>query len=128
MRTQVFEHKGILGIQSDFGAEGLLNDPSQPGQLGFVVNADFVDIQPKALELLKKVKPSHDDIGDVDVFQASDGVVVFAWLGGNLRAMDPEIIQGSNSYHPELLKTSENVVTPQEFIDFVESELESENE
>lgn len=128
MRTQVFEHKGILGIQSDFGAEGLLNDPSQPGQLGFVVNADFVDIQPKALDLLKNVKSGHDDIGDVDVFQANDGVVVFAWLGGNLRAMNPEEIQGSNSYHPELLKSSENVVTPQEFIDFVESELADENE
>jgi len=128
MRTQVFQHKGILGIQSDFEAEGLLNDPSQPGQLGFVVNADFVDIQPEALELLKKVKPSHDDIGDVDVFQASDGVLVFSWLGGNLRAMNPDVIQGSNSYHPELLKTSDNVVTPQEFIDFVESELEDEDE
>jgi hypothetical protein len=128
MRTQVFEHRGILGIQSDFQAEGLLNDPSQPGQLGFVVNADSVDIQPKALDLLKKVKSGHDDIGDVDVFQASDGVVVFAWLGGNLRAMNPDDIQGSNSYHPELLKASENVVTPQEFIDFVESELAEENE
>jgi len=128
MRTQVFQHKGILGIQSDFEAEGLLNDPSQPGQLGFVVNADFVDIQPEALELLKKVKPSHDDIGDVDVFQASDGVLVFSWLGGNLRAMNPDVIQGSNSYHPELLKTSDNVVTPQEFIDFLESELEDEDE
>jgi hypothetical protein len=128
MRTQVFQHKGILGIQSDFQAEGLLNDPSQPGQLGFVVNADFVDVQPEALELLKKVKPSHDDIGDVDVFQSNDGVVVFAWLGGNLRAMNPDVIQGSNSYHPELLKTSENVVAPQEFIDFVESELAGEDE
>jgi hypothetical protein len=128
MRTQVFQHKGILGIQSDFEAEGLLNDPSQPGQLGFVVNADFVDIQPEALALLKNVKPSHDDIGDVDVFQANDGVVVFSWLGGNLRAMNPEVAQGSNSYHPELLKTSDNVVTPQEFVDFVESELAEENE
>ena len=54
MRTKVFAYKGWVDIQSDVNAEGLLNKPLDKGQLGFVLNASFVDISPEALELLKK--------------------------------------------------------------------------
>ncbi|MDD5650621.1 MAG: hypothetical protein PHF86_09430 [Candidatus Nanoarchaeia archaeon] len=66
MRTQIFAHKGWIGIKSNVNAEGLLNKPLDKGQLGFVVNADFVDISPDALELLKQVPLSGDDLGEVD--------------------------------------------------------------
>jgi len=124
MKTQVFSHKGIIGIQSDYKAEGLLNDPTQPGQLGFVVDADQVEIQPEALELLKKVKRSGDDIGDVDVFSADGGKVIFAWLGGPMRAMDHNEVEGSSSYDASLLKATEGVTPPKDFVDFVNREIE----
>ena len=128
MKTQVFSHKGIIGIQSDYKAEGLINDPTQPGQLGFVVDADQVEIQPEALELLKKVKRSGDDIGDVDVFSADGGKVVFAWLGGPMRAMDPNEVEGSSTYDAGLLKSTEGVTPPQDFIDFVNTQVEASAE
>jgi len=119
MRTQVFTHRGIIGIKSNIKAEGLLNDPMKPGQLGFVVNAEFVDIQPEALELLKNVKKSCDAIGGIDVYQGSE-YVVFAWLGGPLKAFKPSQIDGSREYNASLLKPSDNVITDPEFIKMVD--------
>ena len=124
MKTIVFAHKGIIGIQSSVDCEGLFNDPTKPGELGFVVNAEFVRFQPEALELLKKIKRSGDDIGDVDIFES--GIeVIFCWLGGPLSMIDPDEVTGSSSYDPELItQVDKNVQTPQEFIDFVEKYLE----
>jgi len=51
IRTKVFAHRGYIGIMSAFDADGILNKPEQKGQLGFVVKAACVDIQPEALEL-----------------------------------------------------------------------------
>ena len=60
MRTQVFAHRGIVGIKSNPDAEGLLNRPMDPGQLGFVVDGAHVDINPDAIEALKTVKKSAE--------------------------------------------------------------------
>lgn len=122
MRTQVFSHKGYIGIKSAFDAEGLVNDPSKPGQLGFVLDASSVDVHPDALELLKKVPSSHDDIGDVDIFKTNDGRVVFSFLGGPLAVLCPgDGCSGSNSYHPELLTPNPDVVPDKEFVEYIDS-------
>jgi len=120
MRTSVFTYKGYIGIESDVKAEGLLNDPSQPGQLGFVVDANSVDIQPEALELLKAIKKGRDSLGDVDVFSAGDKVI-FGWLGGPLRLIDPKNTTGSRDYNPSLLKSNSDVKTPEDFIKAVDT-------
>lgn len=120
MRTSVFTYKGYIGIESDVKAEGLLNSPTQPGQLGFVVDANSVDIQPEALELLKTIKKGSDSLGDVDVFSAGDKIV-FSWLGGPLRLIDPKKITGSRDYNPSLLKSNVEVKPTEEFIKAVDS-------
>lgn len=120
MRTQVFAYKNIIGIQSNVKAEGLLNDPLQQGQLGFAVNAKFVDIQPEALELLKQIKRSGDCIGDVDVFQSENGIV-FSWLGGPLQYLNPSKVTGSRDYNPSLLVANNEVVIPEKFKKFIDS-------
>ena len=124
MRTQVFAYKGVVGIKSDFKAEGLLNKPDQPGQLGFVVDASFVDISPEALKLLKKVPRSGDDIGDVDVFKTNGKMVVFAWMGGPMKAFKPEDgVSGSSSYDASLLKANPSVVADPEFMKFIDEDV-----
>jgi hypothetical protein len=125
MRTQVFTHKGYIGIMSDVKAEGLINNPSQPGQLGFVVDASFVDIQPEALEILKQIKKGRDSLGDIDVFQAGDKVV-FSWLGGQLNLLDPKRVSGSRDYNPSTLKSNSEVKPPQDFIDAVDNILKQD--
>lgn len=128
MRTKVFAYNGFIGIQSIHTAEGLLNDPTQIGQLGFVVDAKFVDISPDALELLKKVSKSHDDIGDVDVFGASDDMVIFAWLGSNLRIIDPENCEGSRDYDASLLTAcTEPIEVPEDFKKVVDAHIATAN-
>lgn len=122
MRTKVFVHRGFIGIQSDYNAEGLLNDPSKPGQLGFVVDADFCDFQPEAIELLKKVPKSRDDIGDVDVFKAGEKVI-FAWLGHSHKILDLDReISGSSNYNPRLLKPT-NFDTPKSFKQYIDDNI-----
>jgi hypothetical protein len=123
MRTKVFSYKGVVGIKSDVKADGLLNDPKKSGQLGFVVDASCVDISSEALVLLKTVPKSSDDIGEVDVFQASDKKVVFSWLGGPWKSFRPEDVSSSGTYDPSLLRASVEVVEiPQDFIDYVDKE------
>lgn len=121
MRTTVFEYKGVVGIKSDVHAEGLLNSPLNKGQLGFVVDAKYVDIQPLALEILRKIRKSGDDIGDVDVYKTENDQIIFSWLGGPLKVLIHEEVSGSNSYDPSLLTACDTVETPEDFKKFVEN-------
>jgi hypothetical protein len=117
----VFAYKGVVGIVSDVKAEGLLNSPGKPGQLGFVADASFVDVSAEALELLKTVPKSSDDLGEVDVYDAQ-GKIIFSWLGGPWKLFRPADISSSSIYEPTLLKACEGVVVPQDFIAFVDRE------
>ncbi len=115
-RTQVFAHNGVVGIKSGFKVEGLQNDPSKPGQLGFVLDAKYIDISKEALDLLKKVPQSHDDIGDVDVWRAGN-LIIFVFLGGPLALITNEST-GSNSHNASLLEGVATIVDnnpPEEF-------------
>lgn len=120
--TRVFCHKGIIGIESDFKSDGLINNPSKPGQLGFVMDASKIEISKEALKLLKTISKSGDDIGDIDVFKTNDGKIIFGWLGGPLALKDPTEISGSNTYNADLLDKVVKITKndpPQQFIDVV---------
>lgn len=122
MRTKVFTYKGFIGIESTVNADGLLNKPLDKGQLGFLFDAKFVDIQPEALELLKRLSMSADDVGEVEIYQSKD-IVVFGWLGGPKKVVDITINTASNDYHPELLVPVDNIDIPQDFIDFIDNSV-----
>jgi hypothetical protein len=118
---QVFGYKGIIGIDARHH-ESFVNDPYAPGQLGFVALLSDCQFNAEAKELLSKVKRSKDDIGEVDFFN-SLSKDIFAWLGGPIRALDINQIDGSNNYNYELVNKIEPVefdLDP-EFIKFVES-------
>jgi hypothetical protein len=120
MRTKVFAHKNYIGIESNDHADGLLNDHSKTGQLGFIIDAKFVDVQPEALALLLKGKKSIDSIGEIDIYKFNNKII-FSWLGGPLKGCHVNDISGSNRYNASLLKSNHKVKTPQQFIDFVNS-------
>jgi hypothetical protein len=122
MRTKVFSYKGWVGIQSDVKAEGLLNKPLDKGQLGFVLDANFVDISPEALELLKKVPLSGDCIGEVDIFK-SQKEIIFSWLGGPLKMFQPEKISGSSSYDASLITDTVDVEIDPAFIEAIDKNI-----
>jgi len=126
VRTKVFAHKGIVGIMSSYDADGLINNPEEKGQLGFVVNASYVDISPDALDLIKKIKKSGDDIGEVDVYMAGNDDIVFSWLGGQWKMFKPEQITGSSEFDPYLLESSSNVLPDPGFVASVDKLLMNE--
>jgi hypothetical protein len=123
MRTTVFAYKKVIGIQSDVKAEGLINDPTQPGQLGFIINAKFVDISPEALILLKKIKKSRDAIGDV-MADSFGEEVTFSFLGGPLGFLSRKS-EADRDYKPNLLSSTEGVIIPDNFKEFIDN-LETE--
>lgn len=128
MKTKIFEYKGFMGIESAPDAEGLLNDPMQPGQLGFVTDASKCEFSQAAIDILKQVKKSHDDIGDVDVFKAGDGMVIFSWFGGPLKILSPKWdVSGSSTYSPELLEATEGIEPTDKFKEFIDANIDELN-
>lgn len=120
MRTQVFTYKGILGVQTSLKAEGLLNDPKDKSQLGWVFNAKHIDIQPEALQVLKRIKRDSGDLGEIDIFETENRDVIFAWVGGKKRIFDPDNITGSSTYDPDLIKRTVAFKTPKDFVKYVD--------
>jgi len=119
MKTTVFTHKGMIGILSSENAEGLIAKPAG-GNLGCICDASMVEIQKEALDLLNNIPKGRDGLGEIDVFQAGDKVI-FGWLGGYMKAFKPNEIKTSRDYKPNLLKATDGVVTPKEFIEYVDS-------
>lgn len=118
-KVNVFVYNGYVGIDANPDAEGIVAHPGN-GSLGVVTEADKVQFSAEAVEALKRIRKSHDDLGDVDIFQAGDKVIL-GWLGGYKRAFKPEEVEGSSSYDASLIKATEGVEVPQEFKDFVDS-------
>lgn len=120
--TKVFIYKGIMGIQSNENSDALIAKPGN-GNLGCVCDASKVQISKEALDALKSIPRGHDGLGEIDIFQSGDKVI-FGWLGGYLKAFKPENIETSIDYNPSLLKHSDDVEIPKEFIEFVDSNNE----
>ena len=124
IRTKIFAYKGIIGIESDYKAEGLINDPASVGQLGFLVNPKFIDISKEAFALLKKVKKGTDSLGDIDIFKSGKDIN-FGWLGGSLNIIDKNSI-GSRDYDVNLLNKIINIVPnepPKQFKVYIDEAL-----
>ncbi len=119
-KVKVFSYKGFVGISSSPESEGIIAHPGN-GNLGVVCNAKDVEISEEALELLKKVKKGNDDLGDIDVFKSSDGMIVFSWLGGYLRVLRPDSVEGSRDTNMGLLSSTPGVEPEKGFIDYIDS-------
>lgn len=122
MRTQIFYYKGFVGIASSINAEGLLNNPTQPGQLGFIVDAEYVDIQPEALEEILKLKKSTDVIGEFDVTVEPNNKTLISWLGGPLRVLNfnNSDITGSRYLNTSTLKSNSKTMPSDDFKQFID--------
>ena len=126
MRTKIFAYKGVLGIESSDLADGLMNEPNEKGQLGFVLDARFVDIQPEALKILKRIERSDDENSELDIFKIENDIVVIAWIGSSMMVFYPEKTTGNSSYNPDLIKRTVSFKTPKAFKKFVEGGRKNE--
>lgn len=131
MLTNVFAYKGIIGIACNPQASGLINDPTQPGQLGVLIDLQYMRFTTEAVNLLKTINKGRDSIGDIMCWQAGDKKC-FGWMGGWLMLFKPEQAVADRDYAPELITSElidDSIVIPQGFIDAVdEGEGESNDE
>lgn len=122
--TRVFAHKSFVGIQASPTLEGILNHPNRSDQLGFVLDAKFLEISEEAIKLLESIPASNDAIGDIDVFKCVEPErIVFCWLGGPLQILHAPNSEGSRDYKPSLLRAVARIVKnepPKEFIEACE--------
>ena len=133
---KIFAYKGYIGIDGtgeplqegeEFDvtkhlSNALINDPSQPGQMGFGGDISKCKISPEAIELLKTIKNGRDDLGDIMCF-GSDPTII-GWLGGSYLLSKPEDLEGSSDCEFSKLSVdaeyvSDDVEIPQGFKDAV---------
>jgi len=128
MVTQITEYRGIIVIESDYKTEGLINDPLQTGQLGFIVQADKIKFSQGAIDCLKKVQKSRDAIGEVMCDNnGPDNTVLFSWLAGPKRFIEPGKHKADRDYNPSLLTAcTEELVTDPEAVKIIDSYLDRE--
>lgn len=74
--------------------------PNGPGKIGSVIGDTKTNlgISNQAYALLKRIRRSRDDIGDIDWFACDDGTYAFAWLGSFKKIVDPKEAEGSRTY------------------------------
>ena len=106
LKVKATEYKGILVFETLRPEEGQTEDfvPAGDGRIGCVlVDSTKLGVSPEAMELLKQVRRSGDDLGDPDVFK-SGNKVVFGWLGGVFAIKHPDHCEGSSTYDANLLE------------------------
>jgi len=100
LKTKVTAHKGIIVIETKDPAADNDFIPAGGSRIGCVLinTKDRLGISGEALELLKKIPRSGDDIGEVDTFTSNKRGDVFTWLGPVCRLVDPVGASGSQTY------------------------------
>ena len=80
----------ILELLSTKSCDTLATSLDRPQNMGQVIigSDTMLGVSAEAIELLKKIEPGHDAIGDVDWFIASDDRACFCWFGGPNRIID----------------------------------------
>lgn len=132
MRTKIFSYRGIVGIKSDPKAEGLVNDPDGPNQMGYVLDASHIDVSQEALDILKNIKKGTSSFAEIDVFKDNSGRVILGFFGGPLVMIHPTETEASRDYEPTLLDGVAKLVPnepPEDFRVVVhDMELEAQGE
>jgi len=142
---KIMEYKGFVGLTAfndkeipeammneplslEFLSDALVNDPTMDNQVGFAFDASKCKIDPKAAEILKKLKASEDDIGDISI-ERLDDMIVLSWLGGPTMLANGDE-EGSKNFDGSLFDELElTPVEPEpEFIAAIEQHLLNNSE
>jgi hypothetical protein len=99
IKTRILGHKGWIVVDTADLTQDEDFIPAGGSRIGCVLanTKERLGISDEALELLKKIPKSHDDIGDVDCFKSGDKWI-FGWLGPARRLISTVGTSGSSSY------------------------------
>ena len=129
VKVKLFAYRNMLIIET-VNPE----DPNYPGwvpaggtKIGCVIanTKTALGISEDALEWLKGVKRSRDDIGDVDWWACNDGTKVFAWMGGvySIKSRDADGSRHHEVFPDDYVPVPNN--PSQEAMDAVDRQLNS---
>ena len=116
LKVQITAHEQNLIIETLNEKEDKNFIPVGPNRLGSVlIETDkFLGMSKEAADLLKTIKKSHDDIGDICVWKTNDNKDCFSWLGGFKKIIDVTIAEGDSSGIADIrYVTIKNIVPPE---------------
>lgn len=101
IKVKVTGYKDMIVIEAQEPQKELEGwTPMGPGRVGSVLSktAGRLGVSDEAIALLKKVKRSHDAIGDVMWWPCVDGSFAFGWMGGFYAVFDPKTAEGDRQF------------------------------
>lgn len=105
--TKIYEYKNNVIIDATYPVAGAINDPMQPGQMGYLlsVNKETLNISQEAINLLLSIPKGNGGLGELECFQANDNDIVFGWLGGMKKVVSTDM-EMSRDWNPGLLDSA----------------------
>lgn len=102
MKAKLTAYRGLLvfNVIAKKSSAACTLTIDHPTYIGQVIHdtAKNMGISDEAIELLKAVTRSRDDLGDVDFFKCNKGKFHFSWLGGMKQTMWPNGLEGSRDW------------------------------
>ena len=102
MYARVTAYKGILVIEwlTETSDANVVTPYDKPGNIGYVCkDSNLIGVSDEAYQILKdRIRRSHDDIGEIDIFRCATGKYAFSTLGGKYALVHPGHAAGSRSY------------------------------
>lgn len=90
MKVKVTSYDQYLIIETVDGKKDKNFTPAGENRIGCVLTETnkYLGMSKEAFKLLKTIKKSGDDIGEVSAWKTTDGKDCFAWLGGFKKIVD----------------------------------------
>ena len=82
---------------------------------------NLLGMSDEAVELLKTLKKSHDDIGDICAWKTDDNKNCFGWIGGFKKIVNIETAEGDNSGIADIKHVTIENDVPQEAQDVIDN-------
>lgn len=74
----------VIEYHADRSIPGEVVCPFDSSSLGYVIlGTEYVGVSREAYDLLSKLNPGHDGLGELDIFLCSDNSYAWATLGGS---------------------------------------------
>ena len=124
LKVRITSHKNHLIIETLKPEEDKNFIPVGGSRIGCVlIETDkYLGMSKEAFDLLKTIKRSGDDIGDVSAWRTTDNRDCIAWLGNVKRLVNMESAEGDNGGIADIAYVTIDNVSPEDAVALIDSE------
>lgn len=121
LKVKVTAYEQNLIIETIDGKEDKNFIPVGGSRFGSVLieTDELLGMSKEAVELLKTIKKSHDDIGDVSMWETNDNKYCFGWIGGFKKIIDMTKAEGDKTGFIDIKHVTIENHVPKEAIDVI---------